>query len=89
MYGWDYEEDFFVPEEVKAHFNELKQKGIEKENDWNEQFNLYREANPTLADELEKAITGEVLIEAKDILSFDTEKQFLLVLQVGKLLIIM
>lgn len=74
VYGWDYEEDFFVPEEVKAHFNELKQKGIEKENDWNEQFNSYRESNPALADELEKAITGEVLIEAKDILSFDTEK---------------
>ncbi|MCA1045859.1 MULTISPECIES: transketolase [Bacillus cereus group] len=74
VYGWHYEEDFFVPEEVKAHFNELKQKGIEKDNDWNEQFNLYREANPALADELEKAITGEVLIEAKDILSFDTEK---------------
>lgn len=74
VYGWHYEEDFFVPEEVKAHFNELKQKGIEKDNDWNKQFNLYREANPALADELEKAITGEVLIEAKDILSFDTEK---------------
>ena len=89
VYGWDYEEDFFVPEEVTAHFNELKQKGIEKENEWNEQFNVYRESNPALADELEKAITGEVLIEAKDILSFDTEKRFLLVLQVGKLLIIM
>ncbi|MEB2589141.1 MULTISPECIES: transketolase [Bacillus] len=74
VYGWDYEEDFFVPEEVTAHFNELKQKGIEKENEWNEQFNVYRESNPALADELEKAITGEVLIEAKDILSFDTEK---------------
>lgn len=74
VYGWGYEEDFFVPEEVKAHFNELKQKGIEKENDWNEQFNSYRESNPALADELEKAITGDVLIEAKDILSFDTEK---------------
>ena len=74
VYGWHYEEDFFVPEEVTAHFNELKQKGIEKEHGWNEQFNLYRESNPALADELEKAITGEVLIEAKDILSFDTEK---------------
>ncbi|MGG8380759.1 transketolase [Bacillus sp. R-CC1] len=74
VYGWGYEEDFFVPEEVTAHFNELKQKGIEKENEWNEQFNVYRESNPALADELEKAITGEVLIEAKDILSFDTEK---------------
>lgn len=74
VYGWHYEEDFFVPEEVTAHFNELKQKGIEKENDWNEQFNSYRESNPALADELEKAITGDVLLEAKDILSFDTEK---------------
>ncbi|MDA2117802.1 transketolase [Bacillus cereus] len=74
VYGWGYEEDFFVPEEVKAHFNELKQKGIVKENDWNEQFNSYRESNPALADELEKAITGDVLIEAKDILSFDIEK---------------
>ncbi|OQR57386.1 transketolase [Bacillus sp. CDB3] len=74
VYGWHYEEDFFVPEEVTAHFNDLKQKGIEKENEWNEQFNVYRESNPALADELEKAITGEVLIEAKDILSFDTEK---------------
>lgn len=74
VYGWNYEEDFFVPEEVKAHFNELKQKGIEKDNDWNEQFNLYSESNPGLADELEKAITGEVLIEANDILSFNTGK---------------
>ncbi|MDZ4469664.1 transketolase [Bacillus cereus] len=74
VYGWHYEEDFFVPEEVTAHFNELKQKGIEKENDWNEQFNSYRESNPALTDELEKAITGDVLIEVKDILSFDTEK---------------
>lgn len=74
VYGWNYEEDFFVPEEVKAHFNELKQKGIEKDNDWNEQFSLYREANPALADELEKAIMGEVLIEVNDILSFDTDK---------------
>lgn len=74
VYGWHYEEDFFVPEEVKAHFNELKQKGIEKDNDWNEQFKLYREVSPAQADELEKAITGEVLIEANDILSFDTEK---------------
>ncbi|MGG5738022.1 MULTISPECIES: transketolase [Bacillus cereus group] len=74
VYGWHYEEDFFVPEEVKTHFNELKQKGIEKENDWNDQFNLYRESNPALADELEKAITGEVLIEAKDILSFGMDK---------------
>ncbi|MFP3123281.1 transketolase [Ectobacillus funiculus] len=74
VYGWHYEENFFVPEEVKAHFAELKQKGIGKEEQWNELFRSYREAYPALANELEQAITGEVLIEAKDILSFDTGK---------------
>ncbi|WP_342046503.1 transketolase [Bacillus sp. OTU530] len=74
VYGWHYEENFFVPEEVKAHFAELKQKGIGKEEQWKELFRSYREAYPALANELEQAITGEVLIEAKDILSFDTGK---------------
>jgi transketolase len=73
-YAWNYEEDFFVPDEVKAHFAELKQNGAAKESQWNEMFNAYKAANPELAEELVKAISGEVLIEAKDILTFDTEK---------------
>lgn len=56
MYAWNYEEDFFVPEEVKAHFEELKQRGSETEQQWNELFNSYKEAYPALANELEKAI---------------------------------
>ncbi|GAA3326301.1 hypothetical protein GCM10020331_061640 [Ectobacillus funiculus] len=47
---------------------------MEKEEQWKELFRSYREAYPALANELEQAITGEVLIEAKDILSFDTGK---------------
>lgn len=74
VYNWSYEEDFFVPEEVKQHFDELKQQGIVKENQWIELFNSYKQAYPELANELEKAITGEVLIEAKDILTFDKDK---------------
>ncbi|PLT33102.1 transketolase [Bacillus sp. V5-8f] len=73
-YGWGYGEDFFVPEEVKGHFAELKQKGMEKENQWNELFNSYREANAELANELEQAIKGEFLIEAKDILTYEAGK---------------
>jgi transketolase len=45
-----------------------------KEEQWNELFRTYKETYPALANELEHAITGEVLIEAKDILTFDTEK---------------
>ncbi|MEH7118367.1 transketolase [Neobacillus vireti] len=74
VYGWHYEEDFFVPEEVKAHFEELKQRGISQEQQWNALFQSYQEAFPELAKELENAITGEVLINAEDILTFETGK---------------
>jgi len=73
-YGWKYEEDFFVPEEIKAHFEELKQKGMDKENKWNQLFSFYKEIYPELANELERVIKGNMLIEAKEILTFDTEK---------------
>lgn len=74
VYGWHYEEDFFVPEEVKAHFKELKQRGISQEEQWNALFQSYQETYPELGKELQQAITGEVLIDAKDILTFDTGK---------------
>lgn len=74
VYSWHYEEDFFVPDEVKAHFEDLKQRGIVQEHQWNELFKFYRKAYPTLANELESAIKGEVLIDVKDILTFGTEK---------------
>ncbi|WP_156177986.1 transketolase [Bacillus sp. SA1-12] len=73
-YGWHYEEDFFVPEEVKAHFEELKQRGMVKEQQWNDLFHSYREAYPSLARELEGAIKGEAIVQDQDILTFDTEK---------------
>ncbi|ULT58797.1 transketolase [Neobacillus drentensis] len=74
VYGWHYEEDFFVPEEVKAHFEELKQRGMGQEQQWNALFQSYQEAYPELAKELQQAITGEVLINAEDILTFETGK---------------
>ncbi|WP_342043507.1 transketolase [Bacillus sp. OTU2372] len=73
-YGWHYEEDFFVPEEVKAHFEELKQRGISQEQQWNALFQSYQETYPELAKELQHAITGEVLFNTEDILTFDTGK---------------
>ncbi|KMY50819.1 transketolase [Peribacillus loiseleuriae] len=73
-YDWNYEEDFYVPEEVKAHFAELKQAGGKKEEQWNTLFTAYQEACPELASELSDAIDGKVLIEAQDILTFDTDK---------------
>ncbi|MBP1974065.1 transketolase [Cohnella thailandensis] len=74
VYGWNYEEEFTVPAEVRAHFEGLKKKGEEKEAAWNELFASYKKQFPELGQELDQAIQGKVLIEAKDILTFDTSK---------------
>ncbi|OIK08585.1 transketolase [Bacillus sp. MUM 13] len=73
-YSWLFDEDFYVPEEVKAHFAELKEQGAQTESKWNDLFSSYKEAYPELANELEKAIKGEVLIDAKDVLTFSPDK---------------
>ena len=73
-YGWEAEENFYVPEEVKAHFEKLEEKGMKAEAEWNELFVSYQKEYPMLADELERAITGEALIEVNDILTFPSEK---------------
>lgn len=73
-YGWDYEEDFFVPEDVKAHFNDLKSKGMDVEEQWNSLFHSYQREYPELADQLTDAIQGKVLIDANDILTFESGK---------------
>ncbi|MEH7097129.1 transketolase [Neobacillus vireti] len=73
-YNWLYEEDFYVPDEVRAHFEQLKRKGIETEQSWNQLFDSYQKENPELAEQLTNAISGKVLIEANDILTFDSSK---------------
>ena len=73
-YGWDYEEDFYVPEEVKAHFESLKQLGIGAEHQWNELIEDYWNAYPQLGKELAEATEGKVQIDVKDILTFNSEK---------------
>ena len=60
-YGWDYEETFHVPEEVYEDFNKkVVQKGANLEEAWNTLFDEYKEAYPTLAEELQLAINGEL-----------------------------
>ncbi|MCI3985983.1 transketolase [Bacillus sp. K7] len=60
-YAWTYEEDFYVPSEVYEHFAEaVKESGEKKEQEWNAQFNKYKEVYPELAEQLELAIKGEL-----------------------------
>lgn len=65
-YKWTFEEDFYVPEEVYAHFEKVcVTAGTAKENEWNTLFASYQEQYPELAKELQDAI-NEVLPEGWD-----------------------
>ncbi|SIS37373.1 transketolase [Salimicrobium flavidum] len=59
-YGWEHE-PFHVPDEVYADFKEkIQDRGEKKEQEWNQLFEEYKNSNPELAEELEKAMNGEL-----------------------------
>ncbi|MEC1841933.1 transketolase [Bacillus amyloliquefaciens] len=60
-YAWTFEEDFYVPDEVYAHFNQaVKEAGSKKEQEWNELFAAYQEKYPELAEQLSLGMKGEL-----------------------------
>ncbi|WP_377890363.1 transketolase [Alkalihalobacillus sp. R86527] len=59
-YKWTYEEEFYIPEEVRSFFAELKKSQEAKEKSWNEVFSNYEKAYPELANELRTAMNGEL-----------------------------
>jgi transketolase len=59
-YGWDESQHFHVPDEVRAHFAEKKQQGIEAYNAWKNQFSEYAKAYPELAKQFEIAANGDL-----------------------------
>lgn len=73
-YGWPYEEEFTVPEDVRAHFGQLKQQGAAKEEEWNQLLASYTAQYPEQGRELARVIDGSVSIEVSDIPTFDTAK---------------
>ncbi|MCH1626849.1 transketolase [Ferdinandcohnia quinoae] len=64
-YGWNFEEEFYIPEEVTSHYAKLKAEGERKEQEWLHQFAEYKKAYPSLAIQLEMAMNG-VLPEGWD-----------------------
>src|SRR5690625_18918 len=62
-YKWTHE-DFHVPEEVYADFNDkIGNNGEEAESKWNELMESYKAAYPELAEELALAISGELPVD--------------------------
>jgi transketolase len=59
FYEWPHEE-FYVPEEVRSHFAEVKQAGEQANAAWDAQFAKYKAAYPELAAQFEGALAREL-----------------------------
>ncbi|SKA84021.1 transketolase [Clostridium sp. USBA 49] len=71
---WDYEDDFYVPKEVKEHIKTLIEEGIKKEEEWNNLYESYKKEYPELAQEYELWYSGKLpvnLLEYEDFWKFD------------------
>lgn len=56
--GWEYEESFFVPEEVKNLFEEKKKRHQQDEDEWNKLFAAYKEKYPQEAKLFLEVMSG-------------------------------
>ncbi len=56
--GWKYG-DFEIPEEIYAEWD-CREKGSASEQQWNDRFIAYSEANPQAADELKRRLNGDL-----------------------------
>jgi transketolase len=57
FYQWEWPE-FHVPDEVRAHFAEVKKRGEQANAAWDALFARYRQAHPQLAEQFELALAG-------------------------------
>ncbi|MBP2000546.1 transketolase [Paenibacillus shirakamiensis] len=60
FYKWVYEEDFYVPDEVREHFATVKAHGMEANKAWDEKYAKYKAEFPELAAQFELATAGKL-----------------------------
>lgn len=58
--GWPVEPAFYVPDEARAHFEQVAQRGKENELAWSAQFAKWAANNPSLAAEFDQFVRGEL-----------------------------
>lgn len=58
--GWPLEPDFYIAEDVLAHWRQAIEKGKSLESEWQARWAAYEKAHPELAAELQRAIRGEL-----------------------------
>ncbi|MCB0195319.1 MAG: transketolase [Anaerolineae bacterium] len=59
-YGWNYAEDFYIPDEALAHFRQAVDKGAELESEWKKLQADYGKAFPQEAQVFHDALSGEL-----------------------------
>ncbi len=59
-YGWPEDQDFLVPDEVRAHYAKVKEKGIQAEEAWKQMLAGYNREHPELAKQFDTAVSGEL-----------------------------
>ncbi|WP_100373050.1 transketolase [Bacillus sp. FJAT-45037] len=59
-YQWDEEGDFFIPEDVKTFYENVKTAGEKAEAEWNELYASYKATHPELAEQFELANKGDL-----------------------------
>ncbi|MFD0697847.1 transketolase [Paenibacillus sp. GCM10027628] len=59
-YGWPEEPDFLVPDEVRAHYNEIKVAGADAEQAWSNLLADYIKAYPELGKQFSMAVSNEL-----------------------------
>jgi transketolase len=57
-FGFDPDQSFIVADEVLSYYRKAGNKGVKKENDWNELYKKYKEKYPDLAKEYQSLSNG-------------------------------
>ncbi len=74
--GWDYEDEFHVPDEVKAHMKQIQENGALLQNKWNETLKAYRKEYPELAaewDDWKEKDYSKALLDDKNFWTYDSK----------------
>jgi transketolase len=66
--GWPEDKFFYIPDEVKKHFGEVKTNGKQKQDEWNKLFEEYSNKYPEDASLFKKVMSGEFGDEWKALL---------------------
>ncbi len=60
FFGFNPNESFVIPEQVKQHLAQAGQRGADLQADWQQRFDTYTQAFPTEADQFTRSFAGEL-----------------------------